>query len=142
MTKAKDGDTVKVNYTGKFKEGAVFDSSEGREALEFQLGKGQLIPGFEKTVIGMGVGESRSVDIPSDEAYGPHRAELTQQVPRQQFPEDMEFQVGQRFQIGQDEEHPMVVEVTGVSDSEITLDGNHPLAGKDLLFEIELVGIV
>jgi peptidylprolyl isomerase len=142
MTQAKDGDTVKVNYTGRFKEGTVFDSSEGRKPLEFQLGKGQLIPGFEKAVIGMSVGESTTVDIPSDQAYGPHREELTQQVPRQQFPEDMEFQVGQRFQIGQDKEHPMVVEVTEVSDSDITLDGNHPLAGKDLVFDIELVGIM
>lgn len=141
MTQVKDGDTVKVNYTGKLKEGSVFDSSEGREPLEFQLGKGQLIPGFEKTVIGMAVGESRTVDIPSDQAYGPHRQELTQQVPRQQFPEDMELQVGQRFQIGQDEQHPMVVEVTEISDSAITLDGNHPLAGKDLVFDIELVEI-
>lgn len=142
MTHVKDGDTVKVNYTGKFKEGSVFDSSEGREPLEFQLGKGQLIPGFEKAVIGMKVGETATVDIPSDQAYGPHREELTQQVPRQQFPEDMEFQVGQRFRIGEDEEHPMIVEVTDVSDSAITLDGNHPLAGKDLVFNIELVEIL
>jgi len=142
MTQVKDGDTVKVNYTGKFKEGTVFDSSEGREPLEFQLGKGQLIPGFEKAVIGMKVGESTTVDIPSDQAYGPHREELTQQVPREQFPDDMEFQVGQRFQIGQEEEQPMIVEITDVSDSTVTLDGNHPLAGKDLVFNIELVEIM
>lgn len=142
MTQAKDGDKVKVNYKGKFKEGEVFDSSEGREPLEFQLGTGQLIPGFEKTVIGMAAGETRTVDIPSDQAYGPHREELTQKVPRQQFPEDLEFQVGQRFQIGKDEENPMTVEVTDLSDSTVTLDGNHPLAGKDLVFEIELVEIM
>lgn len=142
MTQAKDGDKVKVNYTGKLKEGTVFDSSEGREPLEFQLGQGQLIPGFEEAVIGMKVGDSTTIDIPSDQAYGPHREELTQQVPRQQFPEDMEFQVGQRFQIGQEEEHPMVVEVTDVSDTAVTLDGNHPLAGKDLVFNIELVEIL
>lgn len=142
MTQVKDGDTVKVNYTGKFKEGTVFDSSEGREPLEFQLGKGQLIPGFEKAVIGMKVGESTTVDIPSDQAYGPHREELTQQVPREQFPDDMEFQVGQQFRIGEDEEHPMIVEITDVSDSTVTLDGNHPLAGKDLVFNIELVEIL
>ncbi len=142
MTKAKDGDKVKVNYSGKFKEGTVFDSSEGSEPLEFQLGQGQLIPGFEKTVIGMAPGESRTVDIPSDQAYGPYREELTQQVPRQQFPEDMELQVGQRLQIGPDEGQPMVVEITAVSDTAVTLDGNHPLAGKALVFDIELVEIM
>ncbi|MCP5104376.1 MAG: peptidylprolyl isomerase [bacterium] len=142
MTKAKDGDKVKVNYSGKFKEGTVFDSSEGSEPLEFQLGQGQLIPGFEKTVIGMAPGESRTVDIPSDQAYGPYREELTQQVPRKQLPEDMELQVGQRLQIGPDEGQPMVVEITAVSDTAVTLDGNHPLAGKDLVFDIELVEIM
>lgn len=141
MKQAKEGDTVKVHYTGKLTEGTVFDTSQEREPLEFQLGQGQLIPGFEQAVLGMTVGETKTINIAADEAYGPHRTDLTQQVPRQQLPADMEIQVGQRFQIGQEENKPLIVQVTEVSDASVTLDANHPLAGKDLVFDIELMAI-
>jgi peptidylprolyl isomerase len=142
MPQAKKGDKVKVHYTGRLNDGTVFDSSKDREPLEFQLGQGELIPGFEQAVDGMTPGETKTINIQADQAYGQHREELIQKVPRQQFPNDMEFQVGQRFQIGQQEERPMIVQVTEVTESNITLDGNHPLAGKNLTFDIELLGIL
>jgi peptidylprolyl isomerase len=142
MTQAKDNDSVKVHYTGKLKDGTVFDSSKDRSPLQFQLGEGQIIPGFEQAVMGMSPGETKTVNIPSDQAYGPRLEDLIQEVPRQQLPTDMEFKVGQRLQLGQEKEHPMIVEVTDVTEASITLDANHPLAGKDLLFDIELLEII
>lgn len=141
MPQAKNGDKVKVHYTGKLTDGTVFDSSRGQEPLEFELGQGQLIPGFEQAVNGMEPGDSKTIDIPADEAYGQRREELSQKVPRQQMPTDIEIEVGQRFKIGEHEGHPMIVEVSEVNESEITLDANHPLAGQDLSFEIELLAI-
>jgi FKBP-type peptidyl-prolyl cis-trans isomerase 2 len=143
MAQAKNGDKVKVHYTGRLGDDNVFDSSREREPLEFQLGNGQLIPGFEEAVIGMNAGETKTFKIQANEAYGEHREELVQQVPRQQFPSDMEVKVGQRFQINQQEgEQPLVVTVTEVSDTSVTIDANHPLAGEDLTFDIELVEIL
>jgi len=139
----KTGDTVKVHYTGKLADGDVFDSSRDRgEPLEFKLGEGQLIPGFEAAVNGMSPGDSTTVSIPADEAYGPPRDELIQQVPRSQFPEDVEIKEGMQFQIGQEDTPPMIVTATEVGAEFVTLDANHPLAGKDLEFEIELVEIL
>jgi len=117
MTQAKNNDSVKVHYTGKLKDGTVFDSSQDRDPLQFQLGEGQIIPGFEQAVMGMSPGEAKTVNIPSNQAYGPHLEELIQEVPRQQLPTDMEFQVGQRLQLGQEKEQPMIVEVTEVTDA-------------------------
>jgi FKBP-type peptidyl-prolyl cis-trans isomerase 2 len=142
MTQAKNNDSVKVHYTGKLKDGTVFDSSQDRNPLQFQLGQGQIIPGFEQAVMGMNPGETKTVNIPSNQAYGPHLEELIQEVPRQQLPTDMEFQVGQRLQLGQEKEQPMIVEVTEVTDASIKLDANHPLAGKELIFDIELLEII
>jgi peptidylprolyl isomerase len=142
MTQAKNNDSVKVHYTGKLKDGTVFDSSQDRNPLQFQLGQGQIIPGFEQAVMGMSVGEAKTVNIPSNQAYGPRQEELIQEVPRQQLPTDMEFQVGQRLQLGQEKEQPMIVEVTEVTDASIKLDANHPLAGKELIFDIELLEII
>jgi len=142
MPQAKKGDKVKVHYTGRLNDGTVFDSSKDREPLEFQLGQGELIPGFEHAVDGMTPGDTKTIDLSADQAYGQHREELIQKVPRQQCPNDMEFKVGQRFQIGQQEEQPIIVQVTEVTESDITLDGNHPLAGKNLTFDIELLGIL
>jgi peptidylprolyl isomerase len=142
MTQAKNNDSVKVHYTGKLKDGTVFDSSKDRSPLQFKLGQGQLIPGFEQAVIGMSPGETKTVNIPSNQAYGPRLEELIQVVPREQLPTDMEFQVGQRLQLGQEKEHPMIVEVTDVTEASITLDANHPLAGKELFFDIELMEII
>lgn len=138
MSQVKNGDTVKVHYTGTLADGTVFDSSLEREPLEFTLGEGQLIPGFEKTVLGMSAGESRTVTIPAEEAYGPYREEMVLEVPRTQLPPDMQPQVGMQLQVGEEQGEGMVVQITQVSDTNITLDANHPLAGKDLTFNIQL----
>lgn len=141
MSKVKDGDTVKVHYTGKLKDGSVFDTSAEREPLEFKLGEGQLIPGFEKAVVGLDVGESTEVDIPSKEAYGEAREDLIISVPKDQLPDDVEPQVGMQLQVNQPDGQPVPVRIAEVGDTELKLDANHPLAGKDLSFEIELVEI-
>jgi peptidylprolyl isomerase len=139
LPKVKDGDTVKVHYTGKLESGEVFDSSEGREPLEFTLGQGQLIPGFEKAVTELEKGESTTVDIPSKEAYGEVREDLIITVPKDQLPEDVEPQVGMQLQVNQPDGQPIPVRITDVGEENLTLDANHPLAGKDLTFKIELV---
>lgn len=141
MSKVKEGDTVKVHYTGTLENGEVFDSSENREPLEFTLGQGQLIPGFEKAVTGLAVGDSTTVDIPSDEAYGEVREDLILSVPKTQLPEDIEPQVGMQLQVNQPDGQPVPVRITDVSDEVLTLDANHPLAGQNLKFKIELVEV-
>lgn len=141
MSKAKNGDTVKVHYRGTLEDGTVFDSSEGRDPLEFDLGSGQLIPGFEAAVDGMSMGETCKININSSEAYGPHREEMVMEVPRSQLPAQMQPEIGMQLQAGQGEEQ-VVVKVTAVEEETVTLDANHPLAGKDLNFEITLVEIV
>jgi len=141
LSKVKDGDTVKVHYKGTLKDGSVFDSSENREPLEFTLGQGQLIPGFEKAVVGLTEGDTTSVDIPSGEAYGEVRDDLIINVPKEQLPDDVEPQVGMQLQLNQPNGQPVPVRITEVSEAELTLDANHPLAGKDLKFDIELVEV-
>lgn len=142
MSIAKDGDTVKVHYTGKLENGEVFDTSEEREPLEFTLGHGQLIPGFENAVVGMNVGDSTKVDIPSTEAYGEKREDMIINVPKDQLPADVDPEVGMQLQVNQPNGQPVPVRVTDISETELTLDANHPLAGKDLTFEIKLVDVV
>lgn len=141
MSQAKNGDTVRVHYKGILQDGTVFDSSEGREPLEFALGSGQLIAGFEAAVDGMRAGETCEVEIASTDAYGPHREDMVMNVPRTQLPADLTPEVGMRLQAGE-EEQQFVVTVTGVEDDQVTLDANHPLAGHDLKFQITLVEIV
>lgn len=141
MSKVKDGDTVKVHYTGTLENGEVFDTSENREPLEFTLGQGQLIPGFEKAVTGLAVGESTTVDIPSAEAYGEAREDLIISVPKNQLPEDVEPQIGMQLQVNQPNGQPVPVRITAIGDEDLTLDANHPLAGQDLTFKIELVEV-
>ena len=130
-----------LNYVGKLGDGTIFDSTDGREAFEFTVGSGTVIPGFERAVLGMKPGDSKSETIPADEAYGPHRGDLVVEVERQHLPDDIEFGVGQRLQVQTPEGHSTGVVVVGVSDDHVTLDGNHPLAGQDLIFDIELVEI-
>jgi len=142
MAEAKDGDTVKVHYTGKFEDGTVFDSTDGREPLEFTLGNGQLIAGFEKALIGMNPGESKTSNIPQDEAYGSRNEEMKQVVERNQLPPDLDPQVGMQLQVKTPEDQTLIVSIAEVSDTHVTLDANHPLAGKDLSFDIQLVEIV
>ncbi|HYW35782.1 MAG TPA: peptidylprolyl isomerase [Balneolaceae bacterium] len=140
MAKAKNGDTVKVHYTGKLNDGSVFDSSQDREPLEFTLGEGQLIPGFEKAVEGMEVGDNTTVEIPSDEAYGERRDDLELEVAKNELPGDIDPEVGMQLQMKQQESGQAIpVQITAVEDEKVKLDANHPLAGKDLTFDIELV---
>ncbi|MFU8860446.1 MAG: FKBP-type peptidyl-prolyl cis-trans isomerase [Cyclonatronaceae bacterium] len=141
MSKAKNGDTVKVHYTGKLNDGSVFDSSENREPLEFQLGSGQLIPGFEKAVTGMTVGESTSVTIPANEAYGEVNDELILSVEKNRLPADIQPEVGMQLQVQQPNGQPVPVVISDVTDEHVKLDANHPLAGKELTFDIEVVEI-
>ncbi|MBW4471995.1 MAG: peptidylprolyl isomerase [Stenomitos rutilans HA7619-LM2] len=142
MAQAKSGDTVKVHYTGKLDDGTVFDSSANREPLEFTLGSGSIIPGFERAVLGMGLGESKTEIIPTDDAYGPHMDEMVVVVDRQQMPPEIEPQVGQQLQLQQQDGQVLPVVITDVSGASVTLDANHPLAGEELTFDIELVEIV
>ncbi len=141
MTQAKLGDTVKVNYTGKLQDGTVFDSSVNRDPLQFSLGEGQVIAGFEEAVVGMSPGDSKSVTIPSEQAYGPYQDELVIVVDEKQMPSDLSVEVGQQLQMRHSSGQAVPVMVTNVTDDKVTLDANHPLAGKDLTFEIELVTI-
>ena len=141
MSQAKTGDSVKIHYTGTLEDGTQFDSSAGREPLEFELGSGQVIPGFDKAVDGMAVGDSKSVNIPAEDAYGPHHEQMIQQVPRDALPEDMEPAEGMTLQAEGPDGQVFNLVVTSVEDDSITVDGNHPLAGKVLNFDIELVSI-
>ncbi|UCF19398.1 MAG: peptidylprolyl isomerase [Gemmatimonadota bacterium] len=141
MSQAKNGDTVKVHYTGKLDDGTVFDSSAKREPLEFTLGKQQLISGFEDAVRGMSAGDSKTIRIPPDKGYGPHRPELVFQVGREAMPANLEPEVGQHLEMQQQDGRTLPLMVTEVSEASVTLDANHPLAGKELTFELELVEI-
>lgn len=141
MSQAKSGDTVKIHYSGTLTDGTQFDSSEGRDPLEFAIGAGAVIPGFEKAVEGMAVGESKSVTIDPDDAYGPRHDQLIQQVPNSALPEDVEPAIGMQLQGQSPEGQVMNLTVTAVEDDAITVDANHPLAGEALTFDIELVEI-
>ncbi len=136
---AKKGDKVKVHYTGKLRDGSVFDSSRERQPLEFELGAGQLIPGFESAVMGMNAGDSITVEIAPKDAYGDRDPQMMIEVPQTQVPEGMNPQVGQTLQVQQGNGQVANVVVAELRDESIILDANHPLAGKELIFEIELV---
>ena len=142
MTQAKSGDTVRIHYTGTLDDGTEFDSSAGREPLEFALGGGQVIPGFDSAVDGMAVGENKTVTIPAEQAYGERHEQLVQQVPKDAVPDEIDPAVGMQLQSRSPEGQVMSLVVTDVADDTITVDGNHPLAGQSLTFAIELVEIV
>jgi peptidylprolyl isomerase len=141
MSQAKSGDTVKIHYTGTLDDGTQFDSSQGRDPLEFEVGSGQVIPGFDKAVEGMTVGDSKSVRIESDEAYGPRHEQLIQQVERSVLPDDLNPETGMALQSSSPDGQVTQFMVTEVTDETITVDANHPLAGHALSFDIELVDI-
>lgn len=141
MAQAKTGDTVRVHYTGKLDDGTIFDTSTDREPLQFKIGEGQLIEDFEQAVVGMNPGESKTVQIPSDRAYGPHHKEMVLEVDRGEFPNNLEPKIDQRLQVQQQNGQSFAVTVTEVSETKVTLDANHPLAGKDLTFDIQLTEI-
>jgi len=141
MDKAKQGDCVKVHYQGSLDDGQVFDSSQDREPLEFTIGEGRVIAGFEDAVVGMTPGEEKSVRIPCAEAYGPRREDMVAVFNSGQFPENLAPAVGQILQLKRDDGMLIQVMVTDVTDDQVTLDANHPLAGKDLIFDLKLVEI-
>jgi peptidylprolyl isomerase len=146
MAQAKQGDTVKIHYTGKLEDGKVFDTSVDRDPLQFTIGGHQVIEGFEKGVMGMSLNESKTITIPPDEAYGPHREEMVLNIPREQFPPDIEPKIGQQLQLsqanGQEHGRTMIAIVTQISESNVKIDANHPLAGETLIFDIQLIEIV
>lgn len=141
MTQAKSGDTVRIHYTGTLDDGTEFDSSAGRDPLQFTIGSGQVITGFDKAVEGMAVGDSKTVDIPAEDAYGPRREQMVQDVPRDALPDDLDPEEGMALQAKGQDGQIINLTVTSVEDDAITVDGNHPLAGKALKFDIELVDI-
>jgi peptidylprolyl isomerase len=140
MQVANTGDTVRIHYTGKLDDGSIFDSSVGGDPLQFRLGGGEVIPGFEAAVTGMSPGDERRVTIPAEEAYGPRRDELVLVVNRSELPDELDPEVGQQLQVSQDGQD-FVVTISDVTEQDVVLDANHPLAGEDLTFELQLVDI-
>jgi len=141
MTEVKQGDTVRIHYTGTLTTGETFDSSEGRDPLEFTVGSGQIIPGLDAALPGMAVGEKKTVEVPCVDAYGETDPNATQTVERAQIPDDIPLDLGTQLQVQTPEGQVMPVTVAEVTETEVTLDANHPLAGKDLTFNIELVEV-
>jgi peptidylprolyl isomerase len=142
MTKVKKDDKVQIHYKGTLTDGEVFDSSEGRDPLEFVVGSGQVIVGFDEAVIGMEVGEKKSVLIPCEKAYGERLKEMVIQVPVAQVPPDLDIEIGMMLEMGGAQGEILRVKVIEMDDDTITLDANPPLAGADLNFDIELVAIM
>lgn len=138
---AKTDNIVKVHYKGTLSNGEVFDTSEGKEPLEFKLGAGQILPGFENGIVGMQAGESKKINIPAAEAYGERKEELVQEVPRTQLPEEIKPEVGLRLMSKSPDGQDIPLVVADVKEETITVDANHPLAGQDLTFEVTLVSI-
>ena len=141
MQRVKSGDTVKVHYHGKLTDGTTFDSSEGREPLEFEVGSGSVIAGFDTGVTGMTVGEKKTVNIPVDEAYGQKQDDLFMEFPLDRFPEDMQPEVGMQLNMSNGEGQNFPVVIREVREDAVVLDANHPLAGEELTFDLELVEI-
>ncbi|QUJ75424.1 peptidylprolyl isomerase [Sulfitobacter albidus] len=141
MAEVKPGDTVQLHYTGTLADGTTFDSSAGRDPLQFTVGSGQIIPGLDTAIPGMKVGETKKVEIGADDAYGQVNPEMRQAVPREGIPADIPLEIGTQLQMQTPDGQAMPVTVVEVEEATVTLDANHPLAGKDLTFDIELVNI-
>ena len=142
MTQANTGDTVQIHYSGKLNDGTVFDFSDGKSPLEFKIGKNTVIPHLEQSVIGMTIGDKATVEINAENAYGPHQTDAIQTVDRSMIPQEVDLTVGSQLQATTPDDQTLLLTVAAVDDTTVTLDGNHPLAGQDLTFDIELVGIV
>jgi FKBP-type peptidyl-prolyl cis-trans isomerase 2 len=142
MQQAQNGDKVKVHYHGKLRSGETFDSSEGREPLEFTVGSGQVIKGFDDGVTGMQVGDKKTVEINVEDAYGEKSEDMIIEFPKEQFPGDMNPEIGQQLMMSNGSGQSFPVTIMEVRDDSVLLDANHPLAGQDLIFDIELVEIV
>jgi len=139
LAQAQYGDEVTIHYTGKLEDGTVFDTSTERSPLHFAIGDGQIIPGLERAILGMSPGESRTIRVPMDEAYGPRREEMILLVDRNEFPVHMKPEAGQLVEMRHPDGRRITVTVMDISQSRVTLDANHPLAGKDLTFDIQLL---
>ena len=137
-----NGNTIRVHYTGTLTDGTQFDSSEGRDPLEFVVGSGMVIPGFDKGVVGMEIGETRTLEIPAKDAYGPRSDDMTVAIPRSEFGSDFTAEIGEQLLIQLSDGHQIPVTITQIDDKTVTLDANHKLAGKDLIFTVTLVEIV
>lgn len=142
MQQVKSGDKIKVHYHGRLTDGTTFDSSEGREPLEFEVGGGMVIAGFDNGVLGMAIGEKKTIEIPVDEAYGAANPEMLVEYPLNQFPEDMAPEAGMRLNMTNGSGQVIPVVIKEVKEDLVVLDANHPLAGQDLVFDLELVEIV
>jgi FKBP-type peptidyl-prolyl cis-trans isomerase 2 len=142
MQQVKKGDKVKVHYHGRLDNGETFDKSEGREPLEFEVGSGMVIKGFDDGVTGMAVGDKKTVNIPFDEAYGPRNPEMIIEMPKERFPQDMEIEVGMPLGMSDGQGQQFQVVITEIKEGVVMLDANHPLAGHDLTFDLELVEII
>ncbi|MBM3416267.1 MAG: peptidylprolyl isomerase [Bacteroidetes bacterium] len=141
MQQVKKGDKIKIHYHGKLTSGETFDSSAGREPLEFEVGGGMVIKGFDEGVTGMSVGENKTIQIPFNEAYGPVNPEMIIDMPKGRFPEDLNLELGMPIMMSDRQGHQFQVTITEIKESSVMLDANHPLAGKDLIFDLELVEI-
>ncbi len=142
MALAKDGDMVRVHYTGTLNDGTVFDSSRERKPLEFTLGCGQVIPGFDKGIVGMEINQTKSINIPAVEAYGERNDQLIINISRDELPPEIQPEIGMQLEMMHPSGQKIIVSISNFTDEYISLDGNHPLAGNDLNFDIELVEIV
>lgn len=142
MAQAKSGDKVKVHYHGKLITGETFDSSQGREPLEFEVGSGMVIRGFDEGVAGMEEGEKKTINIPVEQAYGPRNPEMMIDMPKDRFPSDLELELGMPLMMSDGAGHNHQVVVVEIKEDTVVLDANHPLAGQDLIFDLELVEIV
>ena len=141
MNKVKNGDKVKIHYTGKFKDGEIFDTSRQQQPLEFTVGNREMMPGLETRVIGMEAGEKKSIEVPPEEAYGPRQEKLIVEVKKSNLPDHIEPSLGQRLQMQVDNGNHIELAITEIKEETITLDANHPLAGHTLFFDLELVEI-
>ena len=141
MTQINDGDKLSVHYTGKLSDGSIFDSTAGEDPFVFTLGEDDIIDGFVNAIKSMSVGEKKTVTIAVEDAYGPWHEDMVIEVPRSEMPEDLELSVGEELEVTDEEEEPMLVTISEMTDATITLDGNPPLAGQDLTFDLELVAV-
>jgi peptidylprolyl isomerase len=141
MAKVKNGDMVRVHYTGSLEDGTVFSKTSEQEPLEFTLGRGQIIPGLEEAIIGMEPDEIKTIKVNAEDAFGPRRDELMIKVDRNKLPEDLKLEIGNRLKVPREDGQTTSVKVTSISESKVTLDANHPLSGKDLIFDIKLLEI-
>ena len=141
MQQVKSGDTIKVHYHGTLTDGSIFDSSNGREPLEFEVGSGRVIEGFDTGVLGMSIGEKKTITIPAEQAYGNPREDMFMEFPLDRFPADMVPEIGMQLNMSNNEGDQFPVAIVEIADEYVVLDGNHPLAGKDLIFDLDLVEI-